>query len=89
MTLLSHTAASREGGRHPDNGEMSRSHEDFSGPAVRLGIGAALAVLVLSLAYVIPLGLGLRSLQSQQDPIPAPYFAIMERRIMLIAPAWS
>lgn len=87
MRSPSPTASFREGGRHPSRGETSTPNEDFTAPAARLGIGAALAVFALSLAYAIPLVLGLRSLQSQQDPIPDPYFAIMELLIMLIAPA--
>lgn len=87
MALRSPTAASHESGRHRNYGVVTAQHEGFTMPATRLGIAAALTVLVLSLAYAIPLVLGLRSLQSQQDPIPDPYFAIMEMLIMLIGPA--
>lgn len=87
MISPSPTVVSRERSRHSNRGEMSMSHEDFTGAAARLGIGAALAVLVLSVVYAVPLVLGLRSLASQNDPILDPYFAIMELLIMGIAPA--
>jgi hypothetical protein len=61
-------------------------HGDFPGPAARLGVCAALTVFALSLAYAVPLVLGLRALPSPQDPIPDPYFAIMELLILASAP---
>jgi hypothetical protein len=67
--------------------ESAARDEDFSPAAARLGIGVALAVLVLSLAYAAALVLGLRALPSPREPIPDPYFAVMELLILLIAPA--
>ncbi len=51
-----------------------------------LGRTAAWAVFLLSVAYAVPLTLGLLSLKSPLEPIGDPYFAVMELLILLMAP---
>ncbi len=58
----------------------------MSGTA-RFGVAAALATLVLQIAYGVVLVGGLMALSSPDQPIPDPYFTAMEGLILLIAPA--
>jgi hypothetical protein len=62
-------------------------HEQFSGPARWMGIGAATTILVTGLAYGVTLALGIASLPSPDQPILNPYFTMMEALILLLAPA--
>lgn len=62
------------------------SHEGFTPQHRKVGQTASFAVFVLTVAYMIPLTLGLLSLKSPLDPIGEPYFTIMELLIVLMAP---
>lgn len=58
-----------------------------SGPALRLGLGSAVLMVVFEGLYAIALILGLSALDAAHQPIRDPYFTIMEVLILLIAPA--
>lgn len=58
----------------------------FTMPHHIIGRVASMAVFALGVAYAIVTFLGFLSLESPQDPIGNPYFAIMELLILLIAP---
>jgi hypothetical protein len=62
------------------------SHEGLASEHRILGRTATWAVFLLSVAYFIPLTLGLLTLKSPRDPIGEPYFTIMELLIILMAP---
>lgn len=62
------------------------SHEGLTPQHRMLGRIASFGVFVLTVAYIIPLTLGLLSLKSPLDPIGEPYFTIMELLILLLAP---
>jgi hypothetical protein len=62
------------------------SHRGFAPQDRSLGRAASWAVFLLSVAYFVPLTLGLLSLKSPLDPIGEPYFTIMELLILLMAP---
>jgi len=59
----------------------------FTAEARRFGIVAATAVVALTLAYAGTLTLGLWQLNSPDQPIGNPTFAVMEVLISLLAPA--
>ena len=55
--------------------------------ALRTGIVAAAAIIVLEIAYAAALAAGLASLDGPDQPIGDPYFTAMEVLILLLAPA--
>ncbi len=59
----------------------------FTSAARRLGLVAAVATAVLIAAYAVTLMIGLRSLESPQDPIGEPMFSTLEILIILMMPA--
>jgi hypothetical protein len=59
----------------------------FTATARRIGIAAALAVVILGLAYAVTLALGYLSLESPQRPIGDPHFTILEILILVMMPA--
>jgi hypothetical protein len=65
---------------------LPMSHEGLTPQHRKVGQTASFAVFVLTVAYMIPLTLGLLSLKSPLDPIGEPYFTIMELLIVLMAP---
>jgi hypothetical protein len=58
----------------------------FTASARRLGVVAALGTVLLSVIYAVVLIAGLLSLQSPQQPIGDPLFAILEILIILTTP---
>jgi hypothetical protein len=62
------------------------ANEGFTLQHRMIGKAAAWGVFLLSVAYVVPLTLGLLSLKSPLDPIGDPYFTIMRLLILLMAP---
>lgn len=60
---------------------------DFSATTRRLGLGAAVGVVALDVAYAITLVVGLLSLKSPEQPIGDPMFTILEVLILLLMPA--
>ena len=54
--------------------------------ARRLGIGAAIGTVFLSVVYAIPLIAGIRSLPSPDTPIGDPWFSMMEILIIVTMP---
>jgi hypothetical protein len=60
---------------------------DFTPAARRLGIGSALAVVFLLVAYTVTLAVGFASLESPDEPIGDPMFAILEVLIIVMMPA--
>ena len=59
----------------------------FTATARRLGIFSAAATVILLVAYAVTLATGLASLESPQQPIGDPIFAILEVLIISIMPA--
>jgi len=60
---------------------------EFSATARRLGIFAALSVVMLGVAYAVTLAMGFLSLKSPQQPIGDPMFSILEVLIIVMMPA--
>jgi hypothetical protein len=60
---------------------------EFSPIARRLGIVSAATVAALLLAYAVTLAAGFASLESRDEPIGDPYFALLELLIILMMPA--
>ena len=65
---------------------MAAGHLDFTEMDRRIGICAALAVFVSEVAYAPVLVLGFLALKSPEEPIPDPYFSILELIIIVMAP---
>jgi hypothetical protein len=59
---------------------------EFSATARRLGICAAVGVVVLGVAYAVTLAVGFLSLTSPQQPIGDPMFSILEVLIIVMMP---
>lgn len=59
---------------------------EFSPIARRLGIASAATVAALLLAYAVTLAAGLASLESADEAIGDPYFALLELLIILLLP---
>jgi hypothetical protein len=59
----------------------------FTATARRLGIFAAVATVILGVAYAVALVVGFASLRSPQQPIGDPMFSILEVLIILMMPA--
>jgi uncharacterized membrane-anchored protein len=60
---------------------------EFTATARRLGIFSAAATVILVVAYALTLTVGLSSLESPQEPIGDPIFAILEVLIIVMMPA--
>lgn len=60
---------------------------EFSATSRRLGLASAASTVVLIAAYAVTLVVGLISLQSPEQPIQNPMFAILELLIILMMPA--
>jgi hypothetical protein len=60
---------------------------ELTSTARRVGIVSAVAVVALDVAYAVTLVIGLRFLDSPQQPIGDPMFTILEVLILAIAPA--
>ena len=61
-------------------------HESFTPQHRIIGRAAAWAIFLIGTVYTVILVLGLRSLQSPQDPIGDPFLSIMEILILLMSP---
>ncbi|MBE0567780.1 MAG: hypothetical protein IH621_17635 [Krumholzibacteria bacterium] len=59
----------------------------FTRTARRLGLSAAIAAVVLQIAYAAVLGLGLLTLPSPDEPIGEPLLSVLEILILLMMPA--
>ena len=60
---------------------------EFTAIARRLGLVSAAATVVLLAAYAVTLTIGLLSLESPDQPIRNPMFAILEILIIVMMPA--
>jgi hypothetical protein len=60
--------------------------EDHSAVARRFGFVSAISFIALSVAYAIPLTVGLITLPAKDVPIADPWFSMMELLILLAAP---
>jgi hypothetical protein len=69
------------------NSLAERAVGQASAHARRFGLVSAVAFVVLSAAYFIPLAAGLLTLPSPDVPIGEPWFSMMEVLILLSAPA--
>jgi hypothetical protein len=67
---------------------MNMHHMDQTPASRRIGKAAALALVFFGVAYVVITALGLVSLKSPQEPIPDPYFFLMELLIVVTAPLY-
>ncbi len=63
-------------------------HMDQTHASRRIGRAAALALVFFGVAYAIITTLGLVSLKSPLEPIPDPYFFLMELLIVVTAPLY-
>ncbi|NNE51870.1 MAG: hypothetical protein HKN30_05645 [Sulfitobacter sp.] len=60
---------------------------DVSQSARRLGVASALIIVLSEALYAISLAVGLSAAASSTEPIPDPYFTLMEILILIMAPA--
>lgn len=62
------------------------THADGTAMARRLGFFSAIGFVAVSVAYAVPLTVGLLTLATPQSPIADPWFSMMELLILLSAP---
>jgi hypothetical protein len=67
---------------------MNMHHMDQTQASCRIGKAAALALVFFGVVYIVITTLGLVSLKSPQEPIPDPYFFLMELLIVVTAPLY-
>jgi len=65
---------------------LAEAADELSAGARRFGWASAVGFVASSVAYAVPLTIGLASLPSQDVPIPDPWFSMMEALICLSAP---